>query len=107
MNKYSVIALVLASATLRAQAPVPNKICVINLQSAMLTTKEGQAAADDFRTKFAEPEEKKPEAVKQGWQKHYMRSAKDKKPFVRPFVNEISRNGARENRSQQRQFGEL
>jgi Skp family chaperone for outer membrane proteins len=35
---------------------------VINLQSAMLSTKEGQAAADEFRTKFAEPEEKKLQA---------------------------------------------
>ena len=64
MNKYSVIGLVLASVTLMAQAPaaVPTKICVINLQSAMLSTKEGQAAADEFRTKFAEPEEKKLQA---------------------------------------------
>ena len=65
MNKYPVIGMVLASVQLMAQAPaavVPNKICVINLQSAMLSTKEGQAAADDFRTKFAEPEEKKLQA---------------------------------------------
>ena len=64
MNKYSVIGLVWASATLMAQAPAaaPTKICVINLQSAMLSTKEGQAAADEFRTKFQEPEEKKLQA---------------------------------------------
>ena len=64
VNKYSVIGMVLASGTLMAQAPAatPNKICVINLQSAMLSTKEGQAAAEDFRTKFAEPEEKKLQA---------------------------------------------
>ena len=64
MNKYSVIGLIWASATLMAQAPaaVPSKICVINLQSAMLTTKEGQAAADSFRTKFAEPKEKELQA---------------------------------------------
>jgi outer membrane protein len=65
VNKYSVIGLVWASASLMAQAPaaaVPNKICVINLQSAMLTTKEGQAAGDEFRAKFAEPEEKKLQA---------------------------------------------
>jgi Skp family chaperone for outer membrane proteins len=56
--------MILASVQLMAQAPaaVPTKICVINLQSAMLSTKEGQAAADDFRTKFAEPEEKKLQA---------------------------------------------
>jgi Skp family chaperone for outer membrane proteins len=64
VNKYSVIGMILASVQLMAQAPaaVPTKICVINLQSAMLSTKEGQAAADDFRTKFAEPEEKKLQA---------------------------------------------
>ena len=66
MNKYSVIALFWASVTLMAQTPAPGpaptKICVINLQSAMLSTKDGQAAADDFRTKFSEPEEKKLQA---------------------------------------------
>ncbi|MCU1335302.1 MAG: outer rane chaperone Skp (OmpH) [Bryobacterales bacterium] len=64
MNKYSVMGLILASATLMAQAPAaaPSKICVINLQSAMLNTKEGQAAADSFRTKFAEPKEKELQA---------------------------------------------
>ncbi len=66
MNKYSAIGLVWASVTLLAQtpapAPAPTKICVINLQSAMLSTKDGQAAADEFRTKFAEPEEKKLQA---------------------------------------------
>ena len=64
MNKYSVIGLVWASATLMAQAPAaaPTKICVINLQSAMLSTKEGQAAADEFRAKFEEPEQKKLQA---------------------------------------------
>ena len=64
MNKYSIIGLVVGSVTLVAQAPaaVPTKICVINLQSAMLSTKDGQAAADDFRTKFSEPEEKKLQA---------------------------------------------
>jgi len=47
-----------------AQTPaaVPTKICVVNLQSAMLSTKDGQAAADEFRTKFSEPEEKKLQA---------------------------------------------
>ena len=45
-----------------AGGSVPTKICVVNLQSAMLSTKEGQAAADEFRTKFAEPEEKKLQA---------------------------------------------
>jgi Skp family chaperone for outer membrane proteins len=60
VNKYSVIGLALASVTLMGQTPAaaPTKICVINLQSAMLATKEGQAAAEDFRTKFAEPKEK-------------------------------------------------
>jgi Skp family chaperone for outer membrane proteins len=66
VNKYSVIGLVWASVTLVAQTPAPGpaptKICVINLQSAMLSTKEGQAAADEFRTKFAEPEQKKLQA---------------------------------------------
>jgi len=65
VNKYPVIGLMLASVPLMAQTPaatVPNKICVVNLQSAMLSTKEGQAAADEFRTKFAEPEEKKLQA---------------------------------------------
>lgn len=67
MNKYSVIGLVWASVTLMAQAPAaaPTKICVVNLQSAMLTTKDGQAAADEFRTKFQEPEEKKLQAKQQ------------------------------------------
>ena len=60
MNKYSVIGMLWASVTLLAQAPapVPTKICVVNLQTAMLSTKDGQAAAEEFRTKFAEPEEK-------------------------------------------------
>ena len=66
MNKYSAIGLVWASVTLMAQTPaataVPTKICVVNLQSAMLSTKDGQAAAEDFRTKFQEPEEKKIQA---------------------------------------------
>jgi len=64
VNKYSLIGLVWASATLMAQTPaaVPTKICVVNLQSAMLSTKDGQAAADEFRTKFSEPEEKKLQA---------------------------------------------
>ncbi|MBZ5676771.1 MAG: OmpH family outer membrane protein [Acidobacteriia bacterium] len=66
MNKYFIIGLVGASATLMAQTPapgpVPTRICVVNLQSAMLSTKDGQAAAEDFRTKFSEPEEKKLQA---------------------------------------------
>jgi len=66
VNKYSAVGLLWASVTLMAQTPAPGpaptKICVINLQSAMLSTKEGQAAADEFRTKFAEPEEKKLQA---------------------------------------------
>ena len=64
MIKHSVIGLILVSATLRAQAPAgtPTKMCVVNLQSAMLSTKEGQAAAEEFRGKFAEPEEKKLQA---------------------------------------------
>lgn len=64
MNKYSVIGMVWASVTLLAQAPAaaPTKICVVNLQSAMLNTKDGQASAEEFRTKFAEPEEKKLQA---------------------------------------------
>src|SRR5579862_467525 len=67
VNKYSVIGMVWASATLMAQAPavIPTRICVMNLQSAMLTTKEGQAAAEDFRIKFSEPEEKKLQARQQ------------------------------------------
>src|SRR5579862_5115146 len=67
VNKYSVIGLVWASVTLMAQAPaaIPTRICVVNLQSAMLTTKDGQAAAEDFRTKFQEPEEKKLQAKQQ------------------------------------------
>jgi Skp family chaperone for outer membrane proteins len=62
VNKYSVIGLVLTSATLMAQTAAPTKICVINLQSAMLSTKEGQAAAETFRVKFAEPKEKELQA---------------------------------------------
>ena len=64
MNKYSLIGLAWASVTLMAQTPAatPNKICVINLQSAMVATKEGQAAAETFRTKFAEPKEKELQA---------------------------------------------
>ncbi len=63
MNKYSVIGLILTSATLMAQTPAtPTKICVINLQSAMLSTKEGQAASEAFRTKFAEPKQKELQA---------------------------------------------
>jgi outer membrane protein len=67
VNKYSVFGMVWASVTLMAQAPaaVPTRICVVNLQSAMLTTKDGQAAAEDFRTKFSEPEEKKLQAKQQ------------------------------------------
>src|SRR5579862_3687255 len=67
VNKYSVIGMVWASATLMAQAPavIPTRICVVNLQSAMLTTKDGQAAAEDFRIKFSEPEEKKLQARQQ------------------------------------------
>jgi len=62
--KQFIAGLVLASGTLMAQAPgaTPNKICVVNLQSAMVTTKEGQAAADSFRTKFSEPKEKELQA---------------------------------------------
>jgi Skp family chaperone for outer membrane proteins len=62
--KQFIAGLVLASATLMAQAPAaaPSKICVVNLQSAMVTTKEGQAAADSFRTRFAEPKEKELQA---------------------------------------------
>ena len=64
MIKYSVVGLAWASVTLMAQTPAaaPSKICVINLQSAMVATKEGQAAADTFRTKFAEPKEKELQA---------------------------------------------
>jgi len=36
-------------------------------------------------------EERKQEVVAQGWQKDYMKTAKDKKPLARPFANEISR----------------
>ncbi len=68
MNKYSVTGLLWASVALvgqaqaQAPAPTPTKICVINLQSAMLSTKQGQAAAETFRTKFAEPKEKELQA---------------------------------------------
>jgi Skp family chaperone for outer membrane proteins len=67
VNKYSVIGMFWASVTLMAQAPaaVPTKICVVNLQTAMLSTKDGQAAAEEFRTKFSEPEEKKLQARQQ------------------------------------------
>jgi len=62
--KQFIAGLVLASGTLMAQTPgaTRNKICVVNLQSAMVTTKEGQAAADTFRTKFSEPKEKELQA---------------------------------------------
>ena len=62
--KQFIAGLVLASGTLMAQTPAaaPTKICVINLQSAMVSTKEGQAAADSFRTKFSEPKEKELQA---------------------------------------------
>jgi len=62
--KQFIAGLILASGTLMAQTPAaaPSKICVINLQSAMVTTKEGQAAADNFRTKFSEPKEKELQA---------------------------------------------
>jgi uncharacterized protein DUF6065 len=36
-------------------------------------------------------EERKAEVVAQGWQKDYMKTAKDKKPLARPFANKISR----------------
>ena len=64
VNKYWVIGLVGASLTAMAQTPAaaPSKICVINLQSAMLSTKEGQAAAESFRTKFEEPKQKEIQA---------------------------------------------
>jgi Skp family chaperone for outer membrane proteins len=67
VNKYSVIGMVWASVTLMAQAPAaaPAKMCVVNLQTAMLSTKDGQAAAEEFRTKFQEPEEKKLQARQQ------------------------------------------
>ncbi|HEY2843480.1 MAG TPA: OmpH family outer membrane protein [Bryobacteraceae bacterium] len=60
MKQFCIAGLILASGSLMAQTPAaaPTKICVINLQSAMITTKEGQAAADAFRTKFSEPKEK-------------------------------------------------
>ena len=35
-------------------------------------------------------EKGKPEVVAQGWQKDYMRTAKDKKPLAHPFANETS-----------------
>lgn len=62
--KQFIAGLVLASGTLMAQTPTasPSKICVINLQSAMVSTKEGQAAAETFRTKFSEPKEKELQA---------------------------------------------
>jgi len=62
--KQFIAGLVLASGTLMAQTPAasPSKICVINLQSAMVSTKEGQAAAETFRTKFSEPKEKELQA---------------------------------------------
>ena len=64
MKQLCIAGLVLASGTLMAQTPAaaPNKICVINLQSAMVTTKEGQAAAEAFRTQFSEPKEKELQA---------------------------------------------
>lgn len=64
MKKFFVIALVGAAVPLMAQTPAaaPTKVCAINLQSAMLSTKEGQAAAEEFRTKFAEPKEKELQA---------------------------------------------
>ena len=67
VNKYSVIGMVWASVTLMAQAPAatPTKICVVNLQTAMLSTKDGQASAEEFRAKFSEPEEKKLQARQQ------------------------------------------
>jgi outer membrane protein len=62
--KQFIAGLVLASGTLMAQTPAaaPSKICVLNLQSAMVSTKEGQAAADNFRTKFSEPKQKELQA---------------------------------------------
>lgn len=64
MKKFSGIALVWAMLPLTAQTPAaaPTKVCAINLQSAMLSTKEGQAAAEEFRTRFAEPKEKELQA---------------------------------------------
>jgi len=64
VKQFCIAGLVMASGTLLAQTPaaVPTKICVINLQSAMISTKEGQAAADAFRTKFSEPKEKELQA---------------------------------------------
>ena len=63
VKQFYVAGLVLASGVLMAQTPAaPGKICVINLQSAMVSTKEGQAAADAFRTRFAEPKEKELQA---------------------------------------------
>ena len=63
VKQFYVAGLVLASGVLMAQTPAaPGKICVINLQSAMVSTKEGQAAADEFRTRFAEPKEKELQA---------------------------------------------
>jgi hypothetical protein len=49
--------------------------------------REWSASRDRF---LLELNKGKPETVAQGWQKDYMRTAKDKKPLAHPFVNEIS-----------------
>ena len=45
------------------------------------------ASRDRFLSRL---EKGKPDVVAQGWQKHYMQTAKDKKPLAHPFANETS-----------------
>jgi len=49
--------------------------------------REWSAGRDRFLSGL---EKGRPEVIAQGWQKDYMRNAKDKKPLAHPFANETS-----------------
>jgi hypothetical protein len=54
--------------------------------------REWSLSRDRFLSEF---EKGKPEVVAQGWQKDYMRTAKDKKPLAHPFAHENAVDQAR------------
>lgn len=53
MKSFVIPALALAALAAHAQAQVPTKIGVINIQQAIVSTKDGQKAAGELQTKFA------------------------------------------------------
>jgi hypothetical protein len=52
--------------------------------------REWSASRDQFLLGL---EKRKPEVVAQGWQKDYMKTAKDRKPLAHPFANKTSWTG--------------